>query len=94
MKLKKWLREYEDMSYAEFKKLDEAEQYEIRMEHSSFCKREELRKRENVRPATEEEKKYFAECFEKERRRYERSLEIGGIDERGNYTALHHRWEE
>ena len=91
MKLKMWLREYKDMTYAEFRKLDEDEQWEIREEHGSFCKREQVRKREHVRPATEEEKKYYAECFKKERRRYERSLEIGGIDERGNYTALHHR---
>ena len=30
----------------------------------------------------------------KEKERYAISLQIGGVDERGNYTALHHRWEE
>ena len=35
----------------------------------------------------------YEEILEKERKRYETNLKIGGIDERGNYTALHHRWE-
>ncbi len=29
-----------------------------------------------------------------EQERYRINKMIGGIDERGNYTALHHRWEE
>lgn len=40
----------------------------------------------------EEEKKQLEIVLEKERIRYEISLKIGGIDERGNYTALSHRW--
>lgn len=31
------------------------------------------------------------EILEEERNRYESSLKIGGIDECGNYTALHYR---
>lgn len=30
----------------------------------------------------------------KEQERYRINIMIGGIDSRGNYTALHHRWEE
>lgn len=44
------------------------------------------------RKMTEEDKKRFDEMVEKEQTRYRQSALSGGIDLRGNYTALHHRW--
>ena len=44
------------------------------------------------RKMTEEDKKRFDEMVEKEQTRYRQSDLRGGIDLRGNYTALHHRW--
>ena len=41
---------------------------------------------------TDDEKVAVDEIAEKEKLRYEASRKIGGIDETGNYTALHHRW--
>ena len=41
---------------------------------------------------TDDEKVAVDEIAEKEKLRYEASHKIGGIDEKGNYTALHHRW--
>lgn len=42
---------------------------------------------------TPEEMKETEHQIQAEQKRYEISKMIGGIDERGNYTALHHRWE-
>lgn len=39
----------------------------------------------------EEKREYFEKRIIMEKKRYETNLKIGGIDERGNYTALHHR---
>ena len=43
---------------------------------------------------TDKEKQKFNAIADKEKIRYASSMRIGGIDERGNYTALHHRWSE
>lgn len=43
---------------------------------------------------TPEEKERADIMAAEARERYEKNLKIGGIDERGNYTALHHRWDE
>ena len=40
---------------------------------------------------TEEERERLEAVLAKEKERYETSMKIGGIDGRGNYTALHHR---
>lgn len=96
MKLKQWLREQKEMTYAEFKLLPEDEQEILRIEHYQFNQSNQKKKERNRkgwRPMTEEEIKYATEILEHEKKRYEASLKIGGIDERGNYTALHHRWE-
>ena len=93
MKLKQWLREHKQMTYAEYKVLPEMERYEIYAEHQRFCRNEQIRKSQNRRPMTEEEKAWLDEVLAKEKERYETSLKIGGIDELGNYTALSHRWE-
>lgn len=95
MKLKKWLREYKQMSFEEYKALQETEVYLIQAEHREFCRKENLRKqvhdKQGWRPMTEEEKARTVEILAKEKERYEKSQKAGGIDERGNYTALHHR---
>lgn len=46
-----------------------------------------------VRKMTDEEKAELEHTINKEKERHETSKKIGGIDERGNYTALHHRYE-
>ena len=92
MKIKQWLREYKNMTYAEYKGLSENEKYILQDEHRRFCRNKQIHDSQNWRPMTEEEKAYTKRILEKERERYEISLKIGGIDERGNYTALHHRY--
>lgn len=47
-----------------------------------------------TRQMTPEEMKETERQVQAEKKRYEISKMIGGIDSRGNYTALHHRWEE
>ena len=93
MKLKQWLREYKQMSYREYRELSEFEQYEVQAEHQEFCRYQQRRASENWRPMTEDEIAELTETLEKEKQRYETSIKIGGIDEIGNYTALHYRWE-
>ncbi len=93
MKLKKWLPEYKKITYAEYKALPYYERWEIEEEFRQFNRREQIHASQNWRPMTEEEKKQLEIVLEKERIRYETNLKIGGIDERGNYTALSHRWE-
>ncbi len=92
MKLKQWLREYKQLSYAEYKLLSEEEKYALQGEHQRYCRNQQIHDSQNWRPATEEEKATLDEVLAKEKQRYETSTEIGGIDERGNYTALHHRY--
>lgn len=98
MKLKKYLREFYNMTYKEYKELTHIEQYNIWYYHQEFCKKEqkkknneERRKLENWRPMTKEEKKYMERIFQKEKEKYERDSLCGGIDEKGNYTRLHWR---
>ena len=93
MKLKQWLREHKQMTYAEYKALPEIERYELQGEHQSFCCYEQIHKSQNWHPMTEEEKAWLEVVLAKEKKRYETSLKIGGIDERGIYTALSHWWE-
>ena len=93
MKLKKWLPEYKQISYAEYRALPDDDRWKIEEEFRRFNRREQMHANQNWRPMTEEEKQQLEIVLEKERIRYETSLKIGGIDERGNYTALSHRWE-
>ena len=93
MKLKAWLPEFHGMSYSQFKELPENEQWMLRDEHRIYCRNKQIHDRKNWRPMTVEEKERCIAWHEKERERYEINLKIGGIDGRGNYTALSHRWE-
>lgn len=93
MKLKQWLREYCQMTYAEYKALEDVKRWQLEGEFKRFNRNKQIHDSQNWRPMTEEEKKRTEGILEKERKRYETNLKIGGIDERGNYTALHHRWE-
>ncbi len=47
-----------------------------------------------TRQMTPEEMVETEQQTRKEQERYRVNKMIGGIDGRGNYTALHHRWEE
>lgn len=98
MKLKQWLSEKADMSYAEYKKLPDIDKWSLQGEFDAYNRG--LQKKKSmadstdmlyVRKMTKEELAAFSTQAEKERERYETSLGIGGIDERNNYTALHHR---
>ncbi|MDO4179404.1 MAG: hypothetical protein Q4D21_09525 [Phascolarctobacterium sp.] len=103
MKLRDWLKEHKNISYAEYKSLPDMDRWGMEGEFQSFNRKQILIKqakermqREGVttRKMTDEEYQAFLIRGEKERKRYEDSRRIGGIDERGNYTALHHRWDE
>ena len=94
MKLKKWLREYKEMTYAEYRALPDIERWSIEGEFKHFNRVKQIHDSQNWRPMTEEEIEHYNAVSEKEMERYRINLKIGGIDERGNYTALHHRWEE
>ena len=94
MKLKQWLREQKQLTYNEYRALPEEEREELAYEHQRFCRREQLHENLGWRPMTEEEIRETDEILARCRKRYEESLKIGGIDYRGNYTALHHRWED
>lgn len=96
MKLKKWLYEVHQMSYAEYKLLADTEQWNLQAEFNQFNKN--MIQREMfiqsggiIRTMSDDEFDDFILRGKKEQIRYETSLKIGGIDERGNYTALHHR---
>ena len=93
MKLKQWLKEYHQMSYAEYKALPDTERWAMEGDFQQFNRAEQIHDNQNRRPMTEAELKELNEMLDREKKRYETSLKIGGIDERGNYTALHHRWE-
>lgn len=92
MKLRQWLRENKNMSYLEYTALPDDERWKIAEEHRRFCIKKQIHDSKGWRPMTEEEKKNLDLVLAKEKERYEISLKIGGIDERGNYTALHNRW--
>ncbi len=91
MKLKQWIEEYTDITYADFKNLPETEQWTMREEHQLFCRKNQIHKSPNRRSVTVEEADYYDKKLAEEKERYEESKKIGGIDELGNYTALHHR---
>lgn len=80
------------MSYLEYTALPDDERWKLAEEHRYFCRNKQLHDSQGSRAMTEEEKKNLDLVLSKEKERYENSLRIGGIDERGNYTALHHRW--
>lgn len=54
-------------------------------------KRKQIKDKPVRRAMTADEKEKVADMLSKEKARYEESKKIGGIDELGNYTALHHR---
>jgi hypothetical protein len=93
MKLKAWLREEKNMTYAEYKALDDIDRYILFGEFTWDNARLQKKARVGWRPMTEEERKWADEVGEKGRQRYLVNAKIGGLDERGNYTALHHRWD-
>ena len=95
MKLKAWLREIKGMAYSDYKELPDEERFSLYGDFEQYNRH--LQKKAQVggwRPMTEEESKWADEVGEKERKRYLISSKIGGLDELGNYTALHHRWEK
>ena len=91
MKLKQWLREYKEMPYAQYKALPDDERYELEAEHRRFCRVRQIHESQGWRKMTEEERERLEAVLAKEKERYETSMKSGGIDGRGNYTALHHR---
>lgn len=91
MKLRQWLKEYHQMSYAEFRALPDIEKQTIESNFQEFNRRNQLSKHQNRRPMTQKELIELTKVLDREKKRYETSLKIGGIDELGNYTALHHR---
>lgn len=95
MKLKKWLVEQKQLTYEMYKSMPEEERWQLEEEHRRFCRWENQRKQnaDGWRKMNDEERAYLEEVLAKEKERYEKSLVAGGIDERGNYTALHYRWD-
>ena len=87
MKLKQWLKECCNMTYAEYKALEDFHRWELEGSFNCFNRDEQIRKRnkqihdsQNWRKMTDEEKKRLDESLKKERKRYETNLRIGGID--------------
>ena len=64
---------------------------EVLKEFNRPSKKEIRRAKQGRRPMTEEEKAYANKLAIKAKERYETNLKIGGIDERGNFTALSNR---
>lgn len=93
MKLKTWLKEIYSISQTEFQQLPKHVQLELQREHRTFCQQEAKRKSHHWIPVPDEELAILKERAARERKRYSESLKIGGIDELGNYTALHHRYD-
>ena len=108
MKLKQWLNECNKMSYNEYKALPEPQRYQLeaefmeynrmlQMKNSAKDRQERMDAKDSTfisrRPMTQEEISELDEVLEKERKRYDYSLKCGGIDEKGNYTALSHWWD-
>ena len=102
MKLKQWLREHKQMTYAEYKALPEEVRWKMESEFRSFNRSLQIQQAKLTSGDKEggvkwtmmskEEWEKSKKLAAKEKERYEANLKIGGIDERGNYTALHHRW--
>lgn len=93
MKLKQWLKEYHNLSYAEYKALPYSDRWAMEYDFQQFNRTQQIRSHQEWRHMTDEEIAENNIVMERERIRYETSLKIGGIDNRGNYTALSHRWE-
>lgn len=93
MKLKQWLKEYHNLSYAEYKALPDSDRWAMEYDFQQFNRTQQIRSHQEWRHMTDEEIAKNNIVMERERIRYETSLKIGGIDDRGNYTALSHRWE-
>lgn len=99
MKLKQWLQEQKGISYKEYKALPDIERWslegEFRKYNAKIQRRDAfLKKNPNLwRKATPEEIVRMTAISKKEKERYEHSLKIGGIDLKGNYTALHRRFD-
>ena len=95
MKLKRYLKEQRGLTKEEFNSLDEVDRYGILGDFRRFnIKEQQFLHRKGWRPMTPEEMAETEQQTRKEQERYSISKMIGGIDSRGNYTALHHRWEE
>lgn len=84
MKLKEWLRQYHQMSYADYKKLPYTERTIMECDFQYFNNKlnrtKQIHDRQNWRPMTEEEIERINIITEQEMKRYEISLKIGGID--------------
>lgn len=93
MKLKHWLPKYRSITYAQYKQLPEETKCRLMDEFLKFIRRdkEEPKKEKwiEIKPKSHDS---IDVILEKERIRYETNLKIGGIDSRGNYTALSNRW--
>lgn len=99
MKLKEYLREQHNMSYAEYKALPDIERWQIEGEFQSHNVALQRRQqaRENfvrsggvIRQATPEELEEWAYRSDLERQHRENSIKAGDISGNG-YIALHHR---
>ena len=80
------------MSYSEYKMLSEVSRADIYWEFEQYNRRLQKKAQIGWRPMTEEELQWADEVGEQGRKRYLINSKIGGLDERGNYTALHYRW--
>lgn len=80
------------MSYSEYKMLSEVSRADIYWEFEQYNRRLQKKAQIGWRPMTEEERQWADEVGEQGRKRYLINSKIGGLDERGNYTALHYRW--
>lgn len=106
MKFKVWLRQEKNMTYAEYKELDEIEQYCVWGDFISYNRTLQIReayKRKKQKmiesgqiqivELTPVEREIYGMKMEQERIHREWSEKAGGIERDGNYTALHHRWD-
>ena len=79
MKLKKWLPEYKQITYAEYKELPDSDRWEMEEEFRQFNRREQIHASQNWRPMTEEE---IIQHF----------LIDGKMDEYFDYSLLYSRY--
>lgn len=97
MKLKQWLKEKHGISYADYKKMDIFQQGNLMAEFDHYNAKIQKKKHYIeigelvIRKMTPEEQEELEKHRAAVRKRYEMSLAAGGIDETGNFTALHHR---
>ena len=88
MKLKQWLREYNQMSYGGYKNLTVPEKEQLKGEHQRFCQKERIHDQQGWRLMTEQEKAEIEAILAKEKERYEMNLKIGGIVEGRTYENI------